>query len=295
MGGAVAGGTGGSAGAAGTPTGPSVDRSNPKLHDIAFSANDADPAATRALGDQHAFLDTRVAPRGKLVIYLHGAGAFQSCGGGALGTLVASFGFHWLAPCYLSDYGVDNCGDDIAGCRLEAFEGVDHHPFVSIARPDGIEQRIGRGLRYLQQQNPAGDWQYYLNGDAPRWSEIIISGHSHGASSSGLIALHRLVSRVVMLAGPYDPGQAWLALTPLTPRDRFFGFTHTGDGQHAGHLAALAALGLPGTPTSIDTSTPPYASSHRLTSSRSGGDAHGSVTSGNIAEYVPVWRHLYGG
>jgi hypothetical protein len=190
---------------------------------------------------------------------------------------------------------VDNCGDDIAGCRLEAFEGVDHHAFVSIQRPDSIEHRIVRGLRYLQQQNAAGDWQFYLEGDAPRWAEIIVSGHSHGASSSGLIAVHRLVSRVVMLAGPYDPGQAWLTLNPLTPRERFLGFTHSGDSQHAGHLAALAALGLTGTPTSVDTSTPPYAGSHRLTSSRAGSDAHGSVTSGDITAYVPVWRYLYGG
>ena len=39
--------------------------------------------------------------------------------------MLAGQGFHVFAPCYLSDYGVGSCGDDIGGCRLEAFEGVD--------------------------------------------------------------------------------------------------------------------------------------------------------------------------
>lgn len=285
----------GTAGSSGAPaTGPGVDRSDPRLYQVTFTAEDADPAASRALGDQHAFLDTRVEPQGKLVVYLHGAGDFQSCGGGALGPLVASFGFHWLAPCYLSNYGVDNCGDDIAGCRLEAFEGEDHHPFVDITRPDSIEERIVRGLGYLEQENPEGDWQYFLEGETPRWSEIVISGHSHGASSSGLIGVYRSVARVVMLAGPYDVGQAWLELEPLTPRDRFYGFSHTGDNQHQGHLDAFEALGLPGAPTGVDDQDPPYADSHRLFSQASVSDAHGSVTSGDIPAFVPVWEYLYG-
>jgi hypothetical protein len=260
-----------------------------------FTAAAADTRATRVLGNQFAYLDTRAEPKGKLVVFLHGAGDFSSCGNGALGTLVASWGFHWFGPCYLSNYGVDNCGNDIEGCRMEAFEGVDHHGAVTIARPDSIEERIVRGLKHLQTLNPQGDWQYFLDGDAPRWSEIVITGHSHGASSSGVIGVHRKVFRVVMLAGPYDPGQAWLSSTPLTARDRFFGFSHTGDSQHSGHLAAFQALGLPGTPTRVDSAQPPYGNSHRLYSGASVGDAHQSVANGTTSGFVEVWRYLYGG
>jgi len=246
------------------------------------------------LGTQFAYLDTRSVPRGKLVIYLHGAGDFSNCGNGALGTLVAGWGFHWFGPCYLSNYGVENCGSDIEGCRLEAFQGTDEHAFVDIKPPDSIETRIARGLVHLQELNPQGDWRYFLNGSTPRWSDIVITGHSHGASSSGVIGMHRSVSRVVMLAGPYDPGQAWLSGDSLTPPGLFFGFTHSADSQHSGHLAAFAALGLPGEPTRVDGAAAPYGGSHRLYSSASVGDAHGSVTSGNIAEFVAVWRYLYG-
>jgi hypothetical protein len=273
--------------------GPAVDRSNPQLFTFQFTARDADPAASEALGRQYAYLDTRVEPKNQLVVYLHGAGEFGDCGNGDLGTLVASFGYHWFGPCFLSNYGVDNCGDDIGGCRLEALEGEDHHPFVDISRPNSIEERIVRGLSHLDTINPEGDWTYFLDGELPRWDQIVITGHSHGASTSGIIGMTRTVARVVMLAGPYDVGQAWLSGTPATPPERFFGFTHTGDGQHQGHLAALEALGLPGIPTSVDGAAPPYGGSHRLTSSANVGDAHGSVTSGNIAGFIDAWTYLY--
>jgi hypothetical protein len=271
-----------------------VDRTNPQLYEFQFGADDADPQATRQLGNQFAYLDTRVEPQSKLVVYLHGAGDFANCGNGSLGTLVAGWGFHWFGPCFLSNYGVDNCGDDIEGCRLEAFDGADHHAFVDIEPSDSIETRIVRGLTHVMSLNPEGDWQYFVDGDAPRWSDIIITGHSHGASTSGVIGMHREVFRVVMLAGPYDPGQAWLSSTPVTARERFFGFSHTGDSQHSGHLAAYEALGLVGTATQVDGAQPPYGGSQRLYSNAATGDPHGSVTSGNISEYVEVWAYLYG-
>ena len=131
-------------------SGPVVDRTNPQLYQFSFGANTVDSKASLALGKQFAYLDTRVAPKAKLVIYLHGADDFANCGNGALGTLVASWGFHWFAPCYAANYGVDNCGNDIEGCRLEALDGTDHHPFVKIGRSDSIEERVVLGLKQLQ-------------------------------------------------------------------------------------------------------------------------------------------------
>lgn len=296
-GGAAEGGAPMGGGAGGEPpqqTGPVVDTSTPQLYELEFTAREADPQASEALGRQYAYLDTRAEPQGLLVVYLHGAGDFSDCGNGALGMLVASWGFHWFGPCYLSNYGVDNCGADIAGCRLEAFEGTDHHDFVDISRPNSIEERIIQGLAHLEELNPEGDWAYFVDNGAPRWSDIVITGHSHGASSSGIIGMNRLVARVVMLAGPYDMDQPWLNGTPMTPRERFFGFTHASDSQHQGHLAAFEALGLPGEPVLVDSSDPPYGDSHRLYSEAAVSDAHGSVTSGNIEAFVPVWRYLYG-
>jgi len=284
------------------PSGPDVDRTDPRLIAMELTARDADPAATVALGTELAYLDTRVEPRGKLVVYLHGAGAPTVCGSREMGEVLAGMGFHVLAPCYVSDYGVANCGDDIGGCRLEAFEGVDHHDFIDIAPPDSVERRVTRALQYLDEMNPGGDWAYFIDGDRPRWSEIVISGISHGASSSGLIGVYRVVDRVVMLSGPYDVGQAWLSLAPMTSIDRYWGFTHTDDPQHMGHLEAFERLGMPGEPVSVDGATAPYGGSHRLVSSASTTNGHSSVQAGSTSPrtssgdyaFMPVWQTMYG-
>lgn len=282
--------------------GPMVDLGDPQLHAFEFTPDQADPEASEALATQLAYLDTTATLQGKLVIYLHGAGAPTICGSKEHGRVLAGMGFHVFSPCYRSDYGVGNCGDDIGGCRLEAFEGVDHHPFIDITPPNSIETRVVKGLLYLQAQHPGGDWQYFLDGDAPRWDRIIISGISHGASSSGVIAMNRIVDRAVMLSGPLDTGQAWLKGQPMTAIERFWGFTHTADDQHPGHLQAFADLGIIGDPALVDGAQPPYGGSQRLVTSAPTGDGHGSTQAGGASPkdandaylFLPVWRTMYG-
>lgn len=294
---AAQGGQGGQGGA--VDPGPNVDLSDPQLYEAMFTPDEADPEATTVLGQELGYLDTRVTPRGLLVVYLHGAGTPNVCGSAAHSEVLAGFGFHVFDPCYSSDYGVGNCGDDIEGCRLEAFEGVDHHPFIDITPPNSIETRVVKGLTHLAAVIPEGDWTYFLDGDKPRWDKIVISGISHGASSSGVIGLHRNVNRVVMLSGPLDSNQAWLAKPTLTPIDRFWGFTHTADPQHPGHLEAFATMGLPGAPTSVDGASPPYGGSHRLITSAATNDGHSSTQAGGSSpgspqyEFLPVWETLY--
>jgi hypothetical protein len=280
-----------------------VDATNPKRFDFTFTAKQADAAATQSLGTQGAYLDTRVAPAGKLVVYLHGASgaALASCANGEIADLLAAKGFHVFAPCYNSYFGVGNCGADIGGCRKEAFEGIDHSAVVDIAPPDAIEPRIVAALSYLAKQNPGGDWGYFLEGGKPYWPDIIIAGHSHGASSAGLIGTIRPTSRVVMLSGPLDSGQAWLKVPPVTPLDRFYGFTHAADPQHAGHLVSFQDMNLAGAPASVDGAAAPYGGSHRLQSSAAVANGHGSTTPGGSSPkaagayvYAPVWTTMFG-
>jgi hypothetical protein len=281
--------------------GPMVDVTDPQLHEFEFTAQDADAeTSTHHMSTQLAHLDTNATPLGRLVVYLHGAGTPTTCGSRAHGEVLAAMGFHVVHPCYVSDYGVGNCGDDIGGCRLEAFEGVDHHPFIAIAPPDSIETRVVRALQYLQTMHPGGDWQYYLDGETPRWEKIVISGISHGASTAGVIGMNRSVDRVVSLSGPLDTDQAWLLGDPITPIDRFWAFTHTGDEQHPGHLQSFDDMMLPGEPVVVDGMAPPYGGSHRLVSSAPTGDGHGSTQAGGSSPqdgdawvFDPVWRLMY--
>lgn len=283
------------------PSGPMVDRTDPQLHSFSFSPDEADPESRDGDRTESGFLDTRVEPIGRLVVYLHGAGRPTTCGSRAHAEVLAAMGFHVFQPCYASDYGVGNCGDDIGGCRLEAFEGVDHTSVIDIAPPDSMERRIVRGLQHLASMHPGGDWSFFVDGDSPRWSAIVISGISHGASSSGIIGMVRSAARVVMLSGPLDTGQAWLEMTPMTPIDRFYGFTHTGDEQHPGHLEAFATMMLAGEPVVVDGASPPYDGSHRLVSSADTSDGHGSTQAGGSSPrtggeyaFMPVWRVMYG-
>jgi hypothetical protein len=282
--------------------GPRVDRSMPQLYALTFRPSDADPLARAANGNQPAFLDTRVPSLGRLVVYLHGAGAPATCGSTDHERLLASWGFHVLGPCYVSDYGVSNCGSNIRECRLEAFDGVDRHPFINISVADSIERRVLRALELLQRRNPQGDWRYFIDGGAPRWSAIVISGISHGASSSGVIAQVRPVERAVMLSGPLDTGQAWLTAMGMTAPRALWGFTHTADPQHPGHLAAFASLTLPGSPVTVDGVAAPWGDSHRLRTSAMTSDGHGSTQAGGSSprdamgrfRFEPVWRRMYG-
>lgn len=283
------------------PAQPMVDVSDPQLYEFSFKPDEADPEATLALGNQLAELDTSVPLQNRLVVYLHGAGQQQTCASAAHGAVLAKMGFHVIQPCYVSDYGIGNCDDDIGGCRLEAFEGVDHHPFITIAPPDSIETRVVKMLEHLQSLHPGGDWQFFIVDGEPRWSSIVISGISHGASTSGVIGMHRPVERAVMLSGPLDSGQAWLKGAPVTPIARFYGFTHTDDSQHAGHLGSFADLALPGEPVVVDGAAPPYMDSHRLVTSAATGDGHSSTQAGgsspkdgDLYVFEPVWRAMYG-
>ena len=299
------GGIGGGIGGAGGvfDPGPMVDSTDPKVYEAKFTAADADATATAVLATQLGYLDTTVVSRGVLVVYLHGAGVPTTCGSTEHGKVLAKMGFHVMSPCYVSDYGVGNCTDDIEGCRLEAFDGVDHHPFINIGPADSIETRVVKGLQYLQGKVPQGDWTYFLDGDKPKWSKILISGISHGASTAAVVGLHRQVFGVVSLSGPLDSGQAWLKKTPLTPRDRFYAFTHTADPQHPGHLNSFADMGMLGTPTSVDGAAAPYGGSHQLLTSAPTNDGHGSTQAGSASPkdasgsylFLPVWQTMYTG
>jgi hypothetical protein len=283
---------------------PMVDRTSPQLYKFQFTAAQADPDAGVALGNQLAALDTRVDSKGFLVVYLHGAGVPTTCGSVAHADYLASRGFHVVSPCYASDYGVGNCGTTIGECRLEAFDGIDRTPVISIAPSDSIEVRVTAMLRRLQTLNPKGDWRFFIANNKPRWDRIIVSGISHGASTAGVIAKVRLVSRAVMLSGPLDSNQAWLTLPPLTPATNQWGFTHSVDPQHMGHLDAFTALQLPGAPQRIETGTAPWSGSHRLFTSIDAGTptaSHSSTEAGNNSPKFPdggyrfgaVWNVMY--
>jgi hypothetical protein len=170
---------------------------------------------------------------------------------------------------------------------------------------------VARLLSHLDRVAPGAGWGEYLEGDRPRWSRVVVAGHSHGASSSGLIGTVREVDRVVMLSGPFDnrAGQsaAWTRRQPRTPRERYYLFSHTQEEQYPQHIKDWEAMGMGrlGPLVMVEDGAPPFGNSHQLVTALApppGKNPHGVTAAGSASPkgtdggYVltPVFRYLFG-
>jgi hypothetical protein len=250
---------------------------------------EVDPSTTFSDGDQVAIVDPRAATlMGKLVVSFGGQGSTTGYVGG-VGNFAAARGFHVLGVTYYTAYNIVRGDPDFYGdARLEVFEGIDHtedYEFASvhIGKPDCVETRVAKALAYLQGLYPEEDWGYYLNADGSvRWSDVIATGMSHGASAVARIGMVRTLARVVSLSGPRDNScgtdpecatgtvAAWFDEVPLTPIDRFFAMTGVMDSQHPEHRFAMEKLGYVGELVDVDVATAPFGGSHRLSTSSAG-------------------------
>ncbi len=286
--------------------------------EIALLPAELDPAADKYLAPQYAYFDAK-APRARfLVVYLIGANNKPERGR-TMGAWLGSMGFPVVVPGYANDYDIralcmppDTPDPDCHGkLRREALEGKDLSPHIAITPANSLETRIVRMIEAMAKRQPTVGWERYLAGDRPRWESIIVSGHSHGASTSGLIGKLRKVERVVMLSGPFDnrAGEpaAWTKLPSATPADRFWGFSHTQEEQYGGHIKNWSAMGLAalGPVVVVDDAGPPFGGSHQLVTSlpaANGGNPHGTTSAAKASPQLPdgryrfeaVWRHVYG-
>ena len=228
----------------------------------------------------------------------------------------ATQGLHAIGLAYPNVPTVDSlCTDSSdAACyekvRLEIIDGTDRTSLVSVDRSNSVENRLVLALNYLQAQFPAEGWGQYLVGGAPKWDSVVISGHSQGGGHAALMARDRLMARVCMFASPKDYSSffkapaVWQSAAHVTPTNRYYGFNHLQDSQ-AVTLRNWRALGLSslGAPVSVDSSAPPYAGSHQLTTSAapaSASEYHGSVVvdrhtplrADGQALFKPVWIQM---
>ncbi len=259
---------------------------------------------------QNASVDTRVAPQGKLMIWLmgHNEALFQR---------VNSYGIHAIQVSYANKWFGTLCqpspkdGQARGNVRLEAAIGKDVSDEIEIPKPDGMMERSLQFVRWLSNENPQGRWEQFLSDDgkAIRWDKVIIAGSSHGSTTAARFAIHQRVDRVVMLCGPRDQDQDWQSLPSATPPNRYFGFSHVLDGGWTGnhYCRSWELLGLHqyGEIVNVDQTPPPYDNSRRLISAADVGNdaqkAHSSVTPGGASPktddsqflFEPVWDYLF--
>ena len=256
---------------------------------------------------EHAAVDTRVAPRDRLVVWLmaHNGPLFER---------LASYGLHAVQPHYANKwFAIVKPTDRHARglVRLEAATGRGVSELVAIPEPDGMMERTRVFLAWLDREQPHCRWGQFLTPDGKGvvWEKVIIAGASHGATTAARFAQEVRCDRVVMLCGPRDQDQDWQAGPSVTPAERFFGFSHVLDDGWIGHhyCRSWELLGLArfGPLVEVEKAVPPYGDTRRLISAADvGGDrkkAHGAVQPGGNAPkgpdgrmlYEPVWEYLF--
>jgi hypothetical protein len=312
------------AGTAAEPSGIAYDDPAPQPYELTKRASEIDPRAQehpelnfvfadkngKVTDLQHAVVDTRVAPQGKLVIWLmgHNQGLFER---------ISSYGLHGIQVHYangwfgLLDPQDRDDGVSLGRIRLEAATGEDHSPLVEIPRPDGLMERSLQLVKWLAREHPQGKWAQFLSedGNGMRWDKVILSGISHGSTTAARFAKHQRVDRVVMFSGPRDQFESWQGFPSATPSNRFFGFTHVLDGGWTGHhyCRSWEMLGLYqyGPVVNVDEVAGPWQNSRRLITTsdvhNDPGRAHTTVVPGGSAvkdaagRYIheAVWRYLF--
>ena len=295
----------------------------PALHRFSARASQLDPRAReypkidfvfekggKPVDLQRASVDTRVKPRGKLVIWLmsYNERLFER---------LNSYGFHAIQPHYANKWFSKVCrgnpvGESCRGnMRLEAATGDDYSDEAGIQKPDGMMERSLQFVKYLAREDPGGKWEYFLTADGKglRWEDVIVAGSSHGSTTAARFAKHQKVSRVVMLCGPRDQLQNWQKLPSATPSNRYFGFSHVLDGgwtaDHYCRSWELIGLHEHGPIVNVDMAGPPYGNTRRLITAadvkndakraHSSGQPGGNSPRNAKGEYLfePVWRYLF--
>lgn len=258
---------------------------------------------------QHASVDTRVAPRGKLMIWLmsHNSQLFDRVNSYGIHAIRVHYANKWFSICCKEKPVGEHCRGNI---RLEAATGQDFSDEVDIPKPDGMMERTFQFLKHLQKTNPQGGWGYFLTSDGlgVRWEHVIIAGSSHGSTTAARFAKHQKVSRVVALCGPRDQHQTWQALQSATPENRYFGFSHVLDGgwtaDHYCRSWELLGMHKFGPIVNVDRQSAPFGNTRRLvTDFDVKGDAkraHSSVQPGSRAYkkdgkfmHENVWRYMF--
>jgi hypothetical protein len=307
------------------PAEPALKFTDPKpqAYSLTLRASEIDPrckshpevgfvleAAGKPADTEHANVDTRVAPRGQLVIWLMGHSQ-------PLADKVNSYGLHYIQVAYAREWfsklNTEPLDDSqhLGNIRLEALTGVDASKAIDIPVPDSMKERAYQLVKALAKSNPQGHWDFFLtkDGKALDWEKAIVSGASHGATSSARFGIAQKCARIVMFCGPRDQLDDWQALPSATPSNRFFGYSHVLDGgwsgDHYPRSWLLMGLNKFGPIVNADEAKYPFGNSRRLiTKYDVKGDAnkaHGFVQVGKNppkdAKGVPlqedVWRYLF--
>jgi len=201
---------------------------------------ETDPAITSAPHEHYVVHNPWVVNRGVLFLFFPGTSS-RASNYKMLCETAAGQGFHVISLQYVNDVSVNakcarsrslDCYEDM---RREILFGTNFSPHVSVSPANSAENRLVKLLQYLAGQYPMDGWDQYLTAhDVPRWSRILLGGHSQGGGHAAMLGKYYSTAGVIMFASmdysfQQDKAGGWIHANGNTRLERFFAVAHTED------------------------------------------------------------------
>jgi hypothetical protein len=225
--------------------------------------------------DHYVYLDTMVAAKNKLFVFLPGTNASPGFYTQIL-KKAATLGYHSVGLMYAnsSDIYVNSAlstnNDAFGLCRQEAFDGIDHSDGVSINGDNCVKNRLFKLLQYLSIKYPRQGWQQYLTATDVDWAKCTVAGHSQGGGLAFYIAKKVAVDRAIAFSSidwnlKLDKSANWVSAVGATPIGRFYSVNHQHDElfPYTNVKAQLSLMGVQGPELNLDNNSV-FANSHTL-------------------------------
>ena len=197
-----------------------------------------DPSISRFDEPHYIVFDSTLAHSADLLVFMTGTGGNPGNVSDFL-NVAAQQGYRVIALAYNDVPAVvgicprdpdPNCS---ANVREKRIFGDNVTPLIDDTPSESIVNRLVKLLQKLDRDHPAEGWSQYLEGDAPKWDRIVVSGHSQGAGMAAFIAQRKRVARVVLFSSPWDfygrdrQIAPWVLKGPgATPSDAWYGAYH---------------------------------------------------------------------
>jgi hypothetical protein len=234
-----------------------------------------DPAITE-YNFMHYFYKTNQDTMQSLVVFI--PGTFRYAGNYKfVMEQLALLGYHVIGLSYKYDPAINPVCRDTGDinchytARMETINGIQPgHPKVNVSPANSILNRLQKLLVYLVNNRPGQGWnQFYSNGEI-QWDKIIVTGHSQGASLSGILGKEFPVKRVVMFSvmDYLNNGliPSWVDNT--SGSSKYYALFHPKDEQIPFSAAQIGwdKLGMTqyGPLVNIDCNVSPYKNTHTL-------------------------------
>lgn len=185
-------------------------------------------------GPNIALYDSSVPSQHKLIFMIEGTGA-SAMSMHVNDRVFAAMGFHVISVDYenniistVCEHSKDSaCSYDF---RKEIITGEPLSNLTNVDSANSLLNRFSTFLQYLVKNDPRGGWEKFLEGNIPRWEDIIVAGHSQGSGHAALLGKMFKVNRVLIFSGPQDylvdlgMPSPWLSEKGATPEDRYYAF-----------------------------------------------------------------------